>query len=543
VFNRRDLIKLGLYGGTAGMLHLTRMDSGVLAWALDEFKGNSNLQSQALAAFTPFTSPLPVPPTIKPVNPNTLPGVPIIPGATYYDVRMRQGAVQLFPTGLATVVWGYHPTNQKQTNLEPTHLGPTFEARIGETTVVRQHNDLLVNTIIHHHGGHTPGISDGAALVSQRVPPGTFKDYIYPNDDDICATHWYHDHDLDFTGHNVFMGLQGYFLLHDDVEDDLNLPGGPGDPAQSGAVPFDLPLVLQDRIFDFNNQLSYNPFGHDGCIGDHFLVNGAIQPSVQVANRKYRLRFLNGSNARFYQLSLSNGMPFHMIGSDGGLLATATDAQSFLIGPSERYEAIIDFSKLKLGSHVYLNNCMAQTNGRRPDGLSTQCTNAHPGPDGVGSLLRFDVSFSAHDPSTFTPGQTLRTDIPDFRSRKPDVTREWLFERSNGAWQINGRFYDPNRIDARVKLNTTEVWVLRNGGGGWWHPIHIHRNQFQVLKRNDQFPDPLEQGLKDVFVLEAGDTVEVITFYNGNAQVGDYVMHCHNVEHEDMRMMMRWTVS
>jgi len=508
------------------------LDSGVLAWALDEVNRNSGSDWKPLVAVKPFTQALPLPPVIKPVNPSTLPGVQIIPGATYYEVRMRQGTAQLLP-GMPTVIWGY----------QGTYLGPTFDARIGETTVVRQHNDLPVTTIVHHHGGHTPGISDGAAIASQRVQPGTFKDYIYPNDDDICATHWYHDHDLDFTGHNVFMGLQGYFLLHDDVEDDLNLPGGPGDPPQSGAVPFDLPLVFQDRIFDFNNQLSYNPFGHDGCMGDHFLVNGALQPSVQVANRKYRLRFLNGSNARFYQLSLSNGMPFHMIGSDGGLLAASTDVKSFLIGMAERYEAIVDFSKLKVGSHVYLNNCMAQTNGRRPDGLSTQCTNAHPGPDGVGSLLRFDVAFSAHDPSTFTPGQTLRADIPDFRSRKPDVTREWLFERSNGAWQINGQFYDPNRIDAQVKLNTTEVWVLRNGGGGWWHPIHIHRNQFQILKRNDQFPDPLEQGLKDVFVLEAGDTVEVITFYNGNAQVGDYVMHCHNVEHEDMRMMMRWTVS
>ena len=529
MLNRRDLIKLGLYGGTAGMLHLTRLDSGVLAWALDEVNRNSGSDWKPLAAVKPFTQALPVPPVIKPVNPSTLPGVQIIPGATYYEVRMRQGTAQLLP-GMPTVIWGY----------QGTYLGPTFDARIGETTVVRQHNDLPVTTIVHHHGGHTPGISDGAAIASQRVQPGTFKDYIYPNDDDICATHWYHDHDLDFTGHNVFMGLQGCFLLHDDVEDGLNLPGGPGDPAQSGEMPFDLPLVIQDRIFDFNNQLSYNPFGHDGCIGDHFLVNGAIQPSVRVANRKYRLRFLNGSNARFYQLSLSNGMPFHMIGSDGGLLAASTDVKSFLIGSAERYEAIVDFSKLKVGSHVYLNNCMAQTNGRRPDGLSTQCTNAHPGPDGVGSLLRFDVAFSAADPSTFRPGQNLRT-LPIYGS--PTVTRNWLFERSNGAWQINGQFYDPNRIDARVKLNTTEVWVLQNGGGGWWHPIHIHRNQFRIVKRNGQAPGPLEQGLKDVFVLEAGDTVEVITFYNGNAQVGNYVMHCHNVEHEDMRMMMRWTVS
>jgi FtsP/CotA-like multicopper oxidase with cupredoxin domain len=530
VLNRRDLIKLGLYGGTAGMLHLTRLDSGAFAWALDEFKANSGSQNQALAALKPFTQALPLPPVIRPVNPSKLPGVPIIPGATYYDVKMRQGTVQILP-GAATVIWGY----------QGMYLGPTFEARIGETTVVRQHNDLPVNMIVHHHGGHTPGVSDGAALLSQRVQPGTFKDYIYPNDDDICATHWYHDHDLDFTGHNIFMGLQGCFFLHDAVEDQLNLAGGPHDPAPPGEMPFDLPVVLQDRIFDFNNQLSYNPFGHDGCIGDHFLVNGAIQPFVRVANRKYRLRFLNGSNARFYQLSLSNGKPLHMIGSDGGLLSTATEVKSFLIAPAERYEAIVDFSKVKVGTHVYLNNCLAQTNGRAPDGLSTHCTNAHPGPDGVGSLLRFDVAFSVADPSSFQPGQTLRTDLPIYGS--PDVTRQWLFERNQGAWQINGQFYDPNRIDAQVKLNTTEMWVLQNGGGGWWHPIHIHRNQFRIVDRNGQAPGPLEQGLKDVFLLGAGDTVRVITFYNGNAQVGNYVMHCHNVEHEDMRMMMRWTVS
>jgi FtsP/CotA-like multicopper oxidase with cupredoxin domain len=541
VLNRRDLIKLGLYGGTAGMLHLTRLDSGVLAWALDEVKGNSGSQSQALGALKPFTQALPLPHVIRPVNPSQLPGVKIIPGATYYEVRMRQGTAQLLP-GAATVIWRYQDPRHKRLDSE-TYLGPTFEARIGETTVVRQHNDLLVNTIVHHHGGHTPGVSDGSALASQRVHPGRFKDYIYPNDDDICATHWYHDHDLDFTGHNIFMGLQGCFFLHDAVEHQLNLPGSPRDPAPPGEMPFDLPIVIQDRAFDFNNQLAYNPFGHDGFVGDHFLVNGAIQPSVRVANRKYRLRFVNGSNARFYQPSLSNGMPFHMIGSDGGLLSAATDVKSFLIGPGERYEAIVDFSKLTPGpnTHVYLNNCLAQTNGRGPDGLSNHCTNAHPGPDGVGSLLRFDVAFSAPDPSTFRPGQTLRTDLPIFGS--PDVTREWLFERSQGAWQINGKFYDPNRIDAHVKLNTTEVWVLRNGGGGWFHPVHIHRNQFRILDRNGQAPGPLEQGLKDVFVLGAGDTVSVITFYNGNTQIGDYVMHCHNVEHEDMRMMSRWHVS
>ena len=531
MLNRRDLMKLGLYGGSAGMLHLTRLNSGGLSWALDEIKSQSRFSPNVLTT-KPFTTPLPIPPVLTPVNPSTLPGVPFIPGATYYELHMRQGTAQLLP-GAATGIWGYNGT----------YLAPTIEARIGEIVVVRQHNDLPVTAIVHHHGGHTPGISDGAAVPSQQVQPGTYKDYIYPNDDDICATHWYHDHDLDFTGHNVFMGLEGVFLLHDANEDSLNLPGSPIDPPLSGEWPFDLPIVIQDRAFDFKNQLAYNPFGHDGFVGDHFLINGAIQPFVRVANRKYRLRFLNGSNARFYQLSMSNGMPFHMIGSDGGLFSKAVDVKSFLIAPAERYEAILDFSKFTPGptTHVFLNNCMVQTGGAKPDGLSTTCTNAHPGPDGVGSFLRFNIAFSASDHSSFHAGQNLRDDLPVWGP--PDVTREWLFERSQGAWQINGQFYDPARIDAKVKLDTVETWTLTNGGGGWFHPVHIHRNQFRIVSRNGQPPGPLEQGLKDVFVLQAGDVVSLTTLYNGNAQVGDYVMHCHNVEHEDMAMMIRFTVS
>ena len=121
-------------------------------------------------------------------------------------------------------------------------------------------------------------------------------------------------------------------------------------------------------------------------------------------------------------------------------------------------------------------------------------------------------------------------------------TRVWDFQRSMGAWQINGAFYDPTFISAFVKVNTTEIWTL-TGHGGWYHPVHIHRNQFRILARNGAPPGPLEQGLKDVFVLEGSDTIDVITKYTGAATVGDYVMHCHNVEHEDMRMMIRWNVS
>lgn len=547
MLSRRELIKLGLYGGAGGVLHLVRGDSGTISWALGEVSAAAKKPKKS--PFGAFTTPLPLPSVKKPVAASSLPNVPQIAGATYYEVHMKQAPVQIItgPKQQATMIWGY----------DGLYLGPTFQAAIGETVVVRMHNDLPgVTAIVHHHGAHTPADSDGSALWTQQIAPGSYRDYVYPNDDDISATHWYHDHDIDVTGHNVFMGLEGCFLLHDATELALNLPGNPNDPPPSGQMPFDLPIVIQDRAFDANNQLAYDPFNHDGFVAlpannGAFLVNGAIQPFVKVANRKYRLRFLNGSNARFYQLSFSNGMPFRMIGSDGGLFTASVDVSSFLIGPAERWEAIVDFSALKVGTSVFLDNCMQQTGGAKPDGLTTNCTSPDPvNNGGAGSLMRFDIAFSSKDNSSSPTA--LRHDLPVYVAAEAINTRVWNFERSQGAWQINGQFYDPGcptcnppipmRIDATVKVGTTEIWRLVNGGGGWYHPVHIHRNQFNILARNGQAPGPLEQGLKDVFVLEGGDTVDVITKYTGAAQIGTYVMHCHNVEHEDMRMMIGWNV-
>jgi FtsP/CotA-like multicopper oxidase with cupredoxin domain len=598
MLNRRDLIKLGLYGGTGGLLHLTRLDSGALAWALDE-DGDSDDDDRKHHRHPhhphvkPFTIKLPIPPKKKRVSFNTVlgwkPAPPILdPTATYYEVHMRQAPVQIFPGRRGTVIWGFDPIN-----LGPTYIGPTFEANIGETVVVRMHNNLGPNigSIIHHHGAHVTSVYDGSALWSQQIQAGRFKDFVYPNDDDIAATHWYHDHNIDFTGHNVFMGLEGLFLLHDAGELALNLPGNPHDPAPVGQLPFDLPFVIQDRTFDANLQLVYNPFASRGFLGNTFLVNGAIQPSIPVANRKYRLRILNGSNARFYHLTLRTdtgaSIPFHIIGSDGGLYNAAVRVDGgFQIAPSERVEVIVDFSSLTPGptTQVFLNNCLMQTDGRKPSGLVADCTNVPrtPGFDGVGSLCCFDVLFPASQPpfqgdhSSFTPGQTLRTDLPVYDpsiarppvpGTKPGATRDWQFDRSQGGeWLIdcfngNGAMpFDPGppppapenpRIDATVNVGDTEIWRLINGSGGWYHPVHIHRNQFRILDRTDSGSGqslgllPTQLGLKDVFVLEANVSIRLITKYTNGpkaTQTGKYVMHCHNVEHEDMAMMIVWEV-
>lgn len=592
MLDRRALIKLGLYGGTGGLLHLTRLDSGLLAWALDEKKpeqkrhpkgggGGGGTPNPPGGTF-PSAIALPIPPVAQPVNVSTLPNAPLIPGATYYEVNMALGQLQYFPAtsspGTPTMIWGYDPAPSG--TIAPAirgHLGPTFVAQIGETVVVRMHNNLpgaTTTAIVHHHGGHTPSASDGSALYSQQIANGSYRDYIYPNDDDISATHWYHDHDIDVTGHNIFMGLQGAFLLWDATERALNLPGNPiTDPAPAGQAPFDLPIVIQDRVFDSINQIAFDPFNSDGMIGDVFLVNGAIQPSLTVFNRRYRLRLLNGSNARFYQLSLSDPRAtLYVIGSDGGLFKSPVGPlTSVRLGPAERVEVIVDFENVTPGPkvQVFLRNSMSQTGGREPNGdcLSTNSCgnlNAVPGLDGVGALLCFDVSL--HWPGTdnsFNPAtqNTLRTDQPILGPGGWDpnapgvVNRTWVFERGNGEWVINGQIFDPGpappaaenpRIDATVVNGATEIWTLQNNSGGWYHPIHIHRNQFYMLDRNGSRANllPQEVGLKDVFVLAGNDVVRVITRYDGIVKdtAGLYVMHCHNAEHEDMRMMTVWHV-
>lgn len=622
MLDRRALIKLGLYGGSGGLLYLTRLKSGAWGWALDEDdrteqekedehhhrhrKGGGIGGPNGSPPMPAFSVGLPLPATATKVNPSTLPGVPVYnDGVTtsYYQVVESQAPVQIYPTSMpATMVWGFNVPDI--TPGGQTYLGPTFVANISERVIVRINNNLGANitSIVHHHGAHVGSEWDGSALWSQQIygqPNGSplntvghYKDFVYPNDDDIAATHWYHDHDIDMTGHNVFMGLEGFFLLHDGPENALRLPGNPLDSPPPGELPFDLPLVFQDRTFDANAQLVYNPFASRGFLGDMFLVNGAIQPTIRAADRKYRLRILNGSNSRFYQFMLQTStgatIPFNIIGSDGGLYETAVQADSFLIAPAERVEVVVDFTGLAVGTQVMLNNCMMQTDGRKPAGLVANCATVPqtPGPDGVGTICRFDIAFSVHqpggpgDPSIFTPGQALRNDVPVYLESealgpvpgtKPGATRDWRFERGQGGeWLITtfdttvnpglqARPFDPGppppapenpRIDATCKVGTTEIWRLINGSGGWAHPVHIHRNQFRILDRVDSGSGaslgllPTQLGLKDVFRLEQNVTIRLISKYTSGTtadkQLGKYVMHCHNVEHEDMAMMIVW---
>jgi len=436
--------------------------------------------------------------------------------------------------GLQTPIWGFN-------GLYP---GPTFLATRGRTTVVRCINRVDEILSMHYHGGHTPPDSDGVPMLSfsntdrfdPTAPLGS-RTYVYPNDNEFPSTFWYHDHGLDVTGPNVYRGLAGFFLLQPN-----DTPADEAMKAVDAALPsgygtYDIPMVFQDRQFNADGSLLFDTFEHDGFIGDTFLVNGAVQPFLPVARRKYRFRWLNGSNARFYELFLSTGDTFTQIGSDGGLLPHPVERSSIRIAPAERYEVVIDFSRYPVGSKVYLVNCLVQTNGRGPDDVDMNaCV----------PLVQFRVNRNEADPSSIpddlNPGAAeyidhyLNPDNPLNPGLEIPV-RTLMLERNRGAWQINAQFFDPSRVDIWETLNTQSIWSISNLSGGWVHPVHIHDMEFRLLDRDGVPPHPGEAGLKDVFIVNQNETIRVMACWTGAKNVGRYVFHCHNLEHEDMAMM------
>src|SRR6188508_806979 len=447
-----------------------------------------------------------------------------------YEVVMKPGLQEILP-GTLTPISGYNGT----------YPGPTFFAERDRASIIRFVNRVGTITSVHYHGGHTPPDSDGVPMmsfgstdiISPMAPYPGARTNVYPNDNPFPATLWYHDHGEDDTAENVYKGLAGFYLLTPNQSEadagfravDAQLPSGYGR--------YDIPMVFQDRQFNADGSFAYNNFDHDGFIGDRFLVNGVIQPYLPVARRKYRFRWLNGSNARQYEFSLSSGEKFVVIGSDGGLLPQAADVQSLRMAPSERYEVVIDFSRYPVGSRVYLLNCLQQLSGRGPEQINM---------DSCTPLVEFRVARDEDDPSTIpvdlNPG--VAQYISEHLTERPGLqvqNVEISLNRGNGAWQINERFYDPNRVDVVERLWTHSTWTLTNVSGGWSHPLHIHDEEFAVISRNGQAPAPHERGLKDVFNLAPNDSVKVAAYWTGDKNIGKYVFHCHNLEHEDMRMM------
>ncbi len=475
--------------------------------------GTGELLTSGLPLPRRFAVPLPIPPVARPVNRAA--------GADHYLLTQRAAAVSMLP-GLTTTVWGY----------DGIFPGPTFRARTGRPLVVTVRNELPVPTSTHLHGGVTPAASDGSptdlitpagyspAPAHQHGGGSTLhpvtRDYHYPMNQ-RAATLWYHDHRMDFAGQQVWRGLAGMFVVTDDAEAALPLPTGDRD----------IPLLICDRAFDADGSLRYPSRVHEpgarddfmaGVFGDVILVNGAPWPRLEVADVRYRLRLVNGSNARRYRLTLraptGPPAPLVQIGSDDGLLAAPVTHTELTIAPGERYDVVVDFAGYPIGTEVTLANL----NGTGP----------------TGDVMRFLVTRSATD-DTSVPATLV--DVPVLARADAVAVRQFDFRTTGGRWTINGRPFEPAGSLAAPRLDTVELWRFTSD---FHHPVHLHLGHFQVLSRSGRGPDPADAGWKDTVDVRPYEVVEVLVKFSGHR--GRYMLHCHNLEHEDMAMMANFDV-
>ncbi len=376
--------------------------------------------------------------------------------------------------------------------------GPTLVAAKGDTATIALHNDLSQPTITHWHGMLVSHENDGHPMMAIGPGGSYYYDFTIKN---RAALNWYHPHPHMLTGEQVAMGLAGAFIIRDAEESALGLPSDD----------YEVPLVLRDTSFDSTGNIQYKPRS-GGFLGNVPLVNGTRDPFLAVDRAIYRFRILGGANARIFGLALSNGMPFTLIGNDGGLLATASSQSRIDLAPGERLDLLVDFRGLQAETNVMLRDLRAGWD-----------------------LLEFRVgqTYVASSPSLPTELSSISPlDGP------ATVTRNFSFD---GMTKINGLEYDMNRIDFWVPFGVVERWRFTTSGNAP-HPVHVHGASFQVVSRtggrNRTFP--WESGWKDTVLLEDRETVDV--FVRFDAYVGEYLLHCHKLEHEDMGMMSNFVV-
>jgi FtsP/CotA-like multicopper oxidase with cupredoxin domain len=479
--------------------------------------------------------------------------------------------------------------------------------------------------LTHLHNGHTAAESDGNPAQSFRrfsplgrfdheaaYEPGERVDNLYlgypagGDDREIQTFFWFHDHVHGHTGANVYKGMVGLMPLYDPKIDrgdetdanGLRLPGARTDnPDGSFDVEYDIPLVVYDTALDdgvtphkdaHNGNGETHPewwgktyFRHlpnHGYVGDIFTVNGKAFPVLEVKRRKYRLRFLNASIARIYELKLMQSgrgpkaardlgyggdelqgqyrlpdgeqrMKLVQIANDGGLLPKPIVRDSFELWPAKRREFIVDFTTYvdgtltRKGDEIYVVDIMKMTTGRLWDSAD---------PNYKVPILKIVIGDDAPDNSVIpaklravpdlVPGALAAVkdkSIPTFELQRGSTKADPEFE-----WLVNGKSFDPANPQIAVKKDSGGVWRIRNGGGGWVHPMHLHMEEHRVVARNGTLaPDvrhPDDAGKEDVVALDPSEDVVISRRFR--TFIGAYVAHCHNLTHEDHSMMFAWEI-
>ena len=440
--------------------------------------------------------------------------------------------------------------------------GPTLRMRAGETVQLHVRNQLDETTTLHGHGFHLPAAADGGP--HQQIAPGAVWQPCFPVKQK-AGLFWYHSHLKGSTGRQVYFGQAGTILVEDEEEARLPLPLAYGVD--------DIPLVLQDRVFDAAGQPVYDltPMTNaTGYIGDVPVVNGAIQPYFIARRRWLRLRLLNGANASIYRLGFSDRRRFYVIGSDGGLLPRAYRAWRLILAPGERAQILVEVRPgrpFRLEGEVL--SPMMGMRRRRARAMRRlrfldilPATVLETGPRPPRRLIQLPAPQPARAVRTRRFVLEMGMGGPMMRHRSRRRTRmDGNGPMSGGSaagggmgggamggggmgmrLTINGKTMDMARIDEVVRLGTDEIWEVINRSP-MPHPFHVHDVQFRILDRNGRRPRGLERGLKDTVLVWPGERVRLLLSFRDYADPElPYMYHCHTLEHEDAGMMGQFVV-
>jgi FtsP/CotA-like multicopper oxidase with cupredoxin domain len=402
---------------------------------------------------------------------------------------------------------------------------PFIRARRGERMRIRLDNDLPEPLILHWHGLTPPEAMDGHPRLA--IYKGSSYQYDFPLEN-VASTYWYHSHTHHRVGKHAYFGIAGMLIVDDEEEEDrVKLPSGKRE----------IPLVLQDRRVDTTGVIVpyETPDTMEGLIGNEPFGNGVNWPSLEVDTALYRFRVLNGSNARIYRMARNDGEKIYLIGNDGGLMERTVAVDYIDLAPGERTDLLLDFRNKKPGDRVHLGSraYFIKDGLAKPDDLNRQ---GHPM-----DLMELVVKNRVRDRSVI-PDRLRPYQGPD----PADAVRERTFRltsdrdretRTMMRHRINNKSFRFGRIDEEVPFGETEIWTIINENN-FSHPMHLHATHFRVVSRKGGRNQvmPWEGGLKDTVLIHPKEEVRLAVRFN--AYPGLFLLHCHNLEHEDTGMML-----
>lgn len=430
-------------------------------------------------------------------------------------------------------------------------FNPTLLARTGQELRVRLENHLGEDSTIHWHGLHVDEKNDGSGM--HPVRHGENYDYRFTLRN-RAALYWYHPHPHSRTGFQVHQGMGGLLIVRDDEDDGLSRSLG----TELGKS--ELAMLVQDKQVDERNRLKYS-MGEDDWIGNRLMVNWTSCPRHDVQAGLLRLRLLNGSNARVYRLAFeSRGrkLPFHLIGTDGGLLEKPRKIQECFFAPAQRLDLVLDLRSLATGDQVVMKSLAydPMEHDAREGVLDPKIE--HPGAPMMGEamdLMRLDVSGRTTRLGGSIPSR-LSEPFPRFSGRM--VERSFRVHADKTRWLLNGTNYheDMHRVSFTVKGRAPELWTIRNELRSMPHPFHVHGFHFRVLRRigspaqvkrlavDNAGRGAQDLGWLDTVLVWPGEAVRIAVDFSPAAEgLNHYMFHCHNLEHEDQGLMLNFAVA